>query len=89
LVRLRQQPYQDSKGKNMLKNVTQLQHTINDKLYILTCESDSPIADVKECLNEFLNHVEKIEEQIKSNQQMQNSEKECNSCEDKCKTECV
>ena len=52
----------------MLKNLTQLEHKIGDKIYQFLCEPTSPLAEVKEALFQFHKYVGKIEDQIKAMQ---------------------
>jgi hypothetical protein len=58
----------------MLKNISQLECKINDKLYHLTCDNDSPLEHVKESLFQFQKYVGHIEDQIKAQQAQAQSE---------------
>lgn len=53
----------------MLKNITRLEHTIGDKVYHFTCDSDSPLPHVKEALFQFLKDVGNIEDQTRAAQE--------------------
>ena len=48
----------------MLKNISRLEVVIADKAYQLTCDSDSPLAHVKESILKFLYYVNSVEEQV-------------------------
>ena len=50
----------------MLKNVIQLEHQVGDKVYHLMCDNDSPLADVKDALCQFMKYVGNIEDQVKA-----------------------
>jgi len=50
----------------MLKNVSQLTEQVGEKTYMLICDSDSPIPDVREALRIFESQVNKIEDQVKA-----------------------
>lgn len=52
----------------MLKNISQLEHKIGDKVYHLFCDQDSPLDHVKEALFQFLKFVGQVEDQVKSQQ---------------------
>ena len=55
----------------MLKNMSQLEHIIADRVYHFTCDATSPISEVKDALFQFLKYVGNIEDQIKANQAAQ------------------
>lgn len=57
----------------MLKNVSRLEQKIGDRIYHLTCDTDSPLTDVKEVLFQFLKYVGHIEDQIKAAQAQQSA----------------
>ncbi len=52
----------------MLKNITRLEHKVGERLYHFTCDPDSPLSHVKECLFQFLKYVGQLEDQAKANQ---------------------
>lgn len=52
----------------MLKNISRLEVIIADKIYHLTCDTDSPLAHVKEAVLKFLYYVNSIEEQVAAQQ---------------------
>lgn len=54
----------------MLKNLSGLTHKIGDKFYHLMCDSDSPINEIKDSLFEFLKYIGKIEDHVKSQQEL-------------------
>lgn len=45
----------------MLKNISQLEFKINDRLYVFQCPCDSPISDVKNALFDFIRYADQIE----------------------------
>lgn len=59
----------------MLRNISQLQHIVSGKIYNFTCEPDSPLGDVKECLVKFLQYVGQIEDQVAAQQKKEADEK--------------
>ena len=52
----------------MLKNITQLEAIIADKVYHFACDIDSPLPHVKEAILKFLYYVNQIEEQVVAQQ---------------------
>jgi hypothetical protein len=46
----------------MIKNISRIEHVIGERIYHFLCDSDSPITEVKECLNLFIKHLEQVEE---------------------------
>jgi hypothetical protein len=63
----------------MLKNITRIEHKVNDRVFHLFCDSDSPLNEVKEALVEFLKIVGNIEDQVKANQEAQKAQPEVSS----------
>lgn len=59
----------------MQKLITRLEHTIGEKVYHLTCDTDSPINHVKDALFYFMKHVGQIEDAIKAQQEKELVEK--------------
>ena len=59
----------------MLKNISQLELTISDKVYRFICDNDSPLEHIKEVLFQFTKYVGQIEDAIKAQQQAQNESK--------------
>lgn len=57
----------------MLKNISQLEHTISGKVYRFTCENDAELAQVKEALIRFLSYIsnlsDAVEAQIKADKE--------------------
>lgn len=60
----------------MLKNISKLELKINDKLYQLLCENDSPLNDVKEALFQYQKYVGQLEDNLKSSQEKEEKDKE-------------
>ncbi len=58
----------------MLKNITQLEHKIGDKIFHFACDMDSKIEDAKEALAQFMAYVIQIENSIKAKQQQPSTE---------------
>lgn len=52
----------------MLSYLAKLEVKVNDKSYQLICDTDSPLDNVKVALNAFLQHVQKIEDEVKAAQ---------------------
>ncbi len=55
----------------MLKNVSQLELTIDEKTYRFTCDMDSPLEQVKEAIFQFLKYIGQVEDSIKQHQAQQ------------------
>jgi hypothetical protein len=55
----------------MLKNISQLEHVIGDKVFRFICEADAAIPHIKEALFQFAKFVGQIEEQIQAAQNAQ------------------
>ena len=55
----------------MLKNLSRLESTVNDKVAHLYLDQDTPLHVVKEMLIEFLTYVGNIEAQVKQQQAAQ------------------
>lgn len=57
----------------MLKNISILELTVNDKRFNFTCETDSKFPEVREALNQMLLYVTNLEDliakQVKENEQ--------------------
>ncbi len=52
----------------MLKNITQLELKIQDRLFVFQCQPDSPISHVKEALFQFTRFAGEIEDKGKEAQ---------------------
>ena len=52
----------------MLKNLSQLEVNVADKVYRFSCDMDAPLSHVKEVLLKFLYYVGQIEEQVMAQQ---------------------
>jgi len=48
----------------MIRNLTQIEHTIGDRVYHFACDPSSPINEVKEALYKFLGYVDAVEKKI-------------------------
>ena len=53
----------------MLKNLSQLTHTIAGKAYTFVCDVDSTLENIKESLFQFGKYVGQIEDQVKAQQE--------------------
>lgn len=53
----------------MLKNLSQLTHTIAGKAYTFVCDVDSTLENIKESLFQFQKYVGQIEDQVKAQQE--------------------
>jgi hypothetical protein len=52
----------------MLKNLTQLEHVIENKVCRFVCDHDTPIHFVKESLFQFQKYIGQLEDQAKQQQ---------------------
>jgi hypothetical protein len=52
----------------MLKNITKIEFTINEKTYQFLADSDSPLSDCKEAVFQMMTYLGKIEENAKNAQ---------------------
>lgn len=52
----------------MIKNISQLEHVVEGKLFQFLCPTDANISHVKEALCQFMTYVGNIETQIKAAQ---------------------
>jgi len=59
----------------MIKNITRLEQVINGKLYHFTCDMDSPLADCKEALFQFLHYTGQVEDLVKKQTEQQQNDK--------------
>lgn len=50
----------------MIKNLSRLEQVVNDKVYHLLCDMDSPISDVRLALNVFQQYIDQVEEAAKA-----------------------
>lgn len=60
----------------MLKNVSQLEIKIEDRVYHFLCPNDSPITHVKEALFQFVKFAGQIEDAAKAAQDESEKEKQ-------------
>lgn len=60
----------------MLKNITKLECSIQGKSFQFLCDNDSPLEYVKEALFQYLKYVGQIEDQVKTQQDLQKKEQE-------------
>jgi hypothetical protein len=54
----------------MIKNISRLECKVNEKIYQLLCDMDSPLEHVKHALFEFIKYVELVEDSIKASQEL-------------------
>lgn len=66
-------PKKERRNK-MLKNISRLEHKIEDKVYHFVCDCDSPLSQVKESLFQFLKYVGHIEDQVKTHEEANKSQ---------------
>lgn len=50
----------------MIKHLSQLKHKIGEREFLLLCENDSPLDEIKIVLFEFLKVIGKIEDSAKA-----------------------
>lgn len=55
----------------MLKNLSQLEHIIENKICRFICDNDTPIHFVKEALFQFQKYIGHLEDQAKQQQEAQ------------------
>ncbi len=55
----------------MISNITRIECKVGEKVYHLSCDMDSPVADVKEAVFQFQKYIGHIEDQIKKNLEAQ------------------
>ena len=55
----------------MIKNIIRLEHVVGDKIFHFTCDNDSPIANIKDALIQFMKCIVEVEDNIKSQQAAQ------------------
>ena len=55
----------------MLKNISKLEVTIENKVYQFLCDMDSPLQGAKEAVFQMMTYLGKIEENIKAQQAAQ------------------
>lgn len=60
----------------MLKNLSQLECKVGEKIFHLTCDPDSPLEHLKEALFQFQKFVGRLEDQIKASQVKQEEVKQ-------------
>lgn len=62
----------------MLKNISRLEAKINEKIYHFTCDSDSPLPEVKDALFQFIKYIGQMEDAIKQQQEAAKAQEEAN-----------
>lgn len=67
----------------MLKNVTQLEVIIDNKIARFTCDMDTPVNVVKEMLFQFQKYVGQIEDQARASQEEAKNQEEEKASEEK------
>ncbi len=50
----------------MLKNISRLECTVNEKSYRFDCDNDSPLEHVKEALFQFQKYIGFVEDSVKA-----------------------
>lgn len=55
----------------MLKNISQLECKVGEKVYHFLCDMDSPLDHVKEAVLQFLKYIQQIEDQVKAQMEAQ------------------
>jgi hypothetical protein len=58
----------------MLKQLSQLEHKIEERIYHFLCDPNSPLEHVEESLFQFISYVRKIREAVKVQQEQQKPE---------------
>jgi len=53
----------------MLKNISELEIAIENKIYRFACHMDSPLQHIKEALFQFQKYVGQVEDSVKSQQE--------------------
>lgn len=53
----------------MMKNIVKLEIKINERDYQFLCDNDSPLDDIKNCLNQYMNFIDQVHEQAKKQQE--------------------
>lgn len=66
----------------MLKNLVKLEHFVADKAIHLLCDSDTPLASVKEALFNFMKYIGQVEDSIKAQQEKEKSDQEANKAQE-------
>ena len=59
----------------MITNIVKIEHKVNDKVFHLLCDNDTPLIIVREALFQFLKIIGQIEDEIKANQETKAEEK--------------
>lgn len=60
----------------MLKNISQLELKLNDKIYRFACDIDSSIEHVKEALFQFQKYIGQVEDAVKTQQDQQKQQED-------------
>jgi len=60
----------------MLKNLSQLECKVGEKVFHLTCDPDSSLEHLKEALFQFQKFVGRVEDQAKASQEQANQSKQ-------------
>ena len=58
----------------MLKQLSQLEHKIEERLYHFHCDPNAPLEHVEDALFQFISYVRKIKEAVKMQQEQQKAE---------------
>lgn len=59
----------------MIKNISRLEHKIGDRVYQVLCDTESPLAELKEALCQFLKFVGQVEDHVKAQQAQAEADK--------------
>lgn len=59
----------------MIKQISKMECKIGERVFQLYCESDSPLADVKESMFQFLKYIGHIEDAAKQKASQEEPEK--------------
>jgi|FreactTroBogLake_1042271.scaffolds.fasta_scaffold90621_1 hypothetical protein len=54
----------------MLKNISELQITIDSKVYRFSCDHDSPLGSAKAAILKFLNYITQVEDAVSAQQKI-------------------
>jgi len=60
----------------MLKNISRLECIVNDKIFHLFCDMDSPLDCVKEALFQFQKYIGQVEDAVKKQKEEEEKKEE-------------
>jgi hypothetical protein len=58
----------------MLKNLSQLEHVVENRVCRFVCDNDAPIHVIKECLFQFQRYIGQVEDYAKAQVEQQKSQ---------------